>query len=224
MKGIRIENLYGRFNYKILFSEKGITILTGPNGFGKSTILDIIDAMSNSNIEYFFDLYFSEIEILQEKEEENFLIQKEEESLLILGQKFNKQDFMDWKKYYYRHGQGEILGNLQYVKLMDKISDMIVQIQKIIGYVFLIDEQRLIEIKRQRFNRWDKVSEPKIIQTVEELPENLRYYMNKVASSYSGIANELDSTFPQRLFAQKEGLTKQEFDEKLSSMKEKVQK
>ena len=42
MRGIKIKNLYGRFYYEIMLAEEGMTILTGPNGFGKSTILHMI--------------------------------------------------------------------------------------------------------------------------------------------------------------------------------------
>ena len=78
MNGIRIRNLYGKFNYEILFSESGVTIITGPNGFGKSTILHIMIAFANSDMEYFFDLRFSEIEILDSGLKENFIIKKED--------------------------------------------------------------------------------------------------------------------------------------------------
>jgi ABC-type lipoprotein export system ATPase subunit len=40
---ISIEKLFGQFDYNIEFNqEEGITILTGPNGYGKTTILNII--------------------------------------------------------------------------------------------------------------------------------------------------------------------------------------
>jgi predicted ATP-binding protein involved in virulence len=40
---IRLENLFGQFDYDIMLNrEEGITILTGPNGYGKTTILNII--------------------------------------------------------------------------------------------------------------------------------------------------------------------------------------
>jgi predicted ATP-dependent endonuclease of OLD family len=40
---IRIENLFGQFDYDITLNQKdGITILTGPNGCGKTTLLDTI--------------------------------------------------------------------------------------------------------------------------------------------------------------------------------------
>jgi len=43
LKGIKIQKLFGQFDYTIsLNQEDGITILSGPNGYGKTTILNII--------------------------------------------------------------------------------------------------------------------------------------------------------------------------------------
>ena len=42
IQSIQIDNLFGRFNYNISAKLEGITIITGPNGFGKSTILRIV--------------------------------------------------------------------------------------------------------------------------------------------------------------------------------------
>lgn len=59
---------------------------------------------------------------------------------------------------------------------------------------------------------------------VGEIPEQLRERMTQTASAYSNISNELDSTFPQRLFAQKEGISHQDFNTALASMQTKVKK
>jgi predicted ATP-binding protein involved in virulence len=46
---IKIEGLFGQFDYDItLNQEEGITILTGPNGYGKTTILNIIWSLFTS--------------------------------------------------------------------------------------------------------------------------------------------------------------------------------
>lgn len=63
IKDIQLYELFGRFNYKISMKSDGVTIITGPNGFGKSTILRIIDALNSGNIEFFMDLDFSKIMI-----------------------------------------------------------------------------------------------------------------------------------------------------------------
>ena len=61
LKCIEIKNLFGRFNYTLDFEGKNIVILTGPNGFGKLTILQIIDAIANDRIFYLLKIEFKEI-------------------------------------------------------------------------------------------------------------------------------------------------------------------
>lgn len=226
MKGIRVEKLFGRFDYEIELAEDGMTILTGPNGFGKSTILHIIDALANSNMEFFFELQFSEIEICSEEPEKNFLIKKIEDNLFIDGYKIDKQNFMDWKKFHLRHMGDELRDNEQFGSLMGIITKIIYALHNAVGEIFIIEEQRLVRSDMLRRIRPDgsKVFERKIIQVVEEIPDKLRVKMSRVASDYSRIANELDSTFPQRLFSQTVGLGEEEFDQKLISMREKVSK
>ena len=85
MKGIRLKKLFGYFNYTIEFASKGMVILTGPNGFGKSTIIKCIDAISNSDLNFFFELDFEEVEILKDNDSENLLIKKEKDDLFING-------------------------------------------------------------------------------------------------------------------------------------------
>lgn len=63
LKSLQIEQLFGRFNYTIELQKTPITILTGPNGFGKSTILKIVDAISAKNILFFYKLAFKKITV-----------------------------------------------------------------------------------------------------------------------------------------------------------------
>ena len=61
LKNIEIKGLFGRFNYKLNFEDKNIVILTGPNGFGKSTILQIVDAIANNRFFYLLKVEFEEL-------------------------------------------------------------------------------------------------------------------------------------------------------------------
>ena len=86
LKNIEIKGLFGRFNYKLNFEDKNIVILTGPNGFGKSTILQIIDAIANNRFFYllkieFDELYFEFID--DEKLNKIVSIIREEKRLLV---------------------------------------------------------------------------------------------------------------------------------------------
>ncbi len=67
LKRIGIKGLFGKFNYEIELKEEGLTILTGPNGFGKTTILKIIHSFATKDFIFFFRLPFEEI-TLQDNE------------------------------------------------------------------------------------------------------------------------------------------------------------
>ena len=92
LKRLQIEQLFGRFDYTIELQKTPITILTGPNGFGKSTILKIINAISNTNILFFYKLCFKKITVVFTDDTE-FSIQRKEHAdklpdLYIDNQKF----------------------------------------------------------------------------------------------------------------------------------------
>ena len=61
LKKIQIEGLFNQFNYEIEFKKEGITILTGPNGYGKTTLLKIIYAFAVKNLFFFFQVPFEKI-------------------------------------------------------------------------------------------------------------------------------------------------------------------
>ena len=59
LKSIKIKHLFGLFDYIIeLDQENALTILTGPNGYGKTTILNIIYNFFNQRFFYFQKLNF----------------------------------------------------------------------------------------------------------------------------------------------------------------------
>ena len=84
LKGIKIKGLFNRFNYDIKLKPGGITIITGPNGYGKSTILRIINSISNEALEKIIELPFKQIEV-SFTDSEPFLIEKLKESIKING-------------------------------------------------------------------------------------------------------------------------------------------
>lgn len=65
-KYIHIKNLFGLYNYDIEFfheNENKLTILTGPNGYGKTTVLTILNSLSPESLYYFYLLKYEMIEI-----------------------------------------------------------------------------------------------------------------------------------------------------------------
>lgn len=49
LKEITVKGLFGRFDYRVRLRGEGVTVLTGPNGFGKSTLFSLVEAVANGN-------------------------------------------------------------------------------------------------------------------------------------------------------------------------------
>ena len=67
LKSFYIKSLFGLYTYKLdLESESGgnsIKFITGPNGYGKTTILNILEALYNYKLEELSKIHFDEIEL-----------------------------------------------------------------------------------------------------------------------------------------------------------------
>lgn len=62
LNSIKIDGLFGMFNYNLQFGEDShYMILTSPNGYGKTTILNIINALAKTDLYYFYWLNFRTI-------------------------------------------------------------------------------------------------------------------------------------------------------------------
>lgn len=90
LKSIKITKLFGRFDYTLNFSEEGIMIITGPNGYGKSTILKIIDDFCNNGMEKVLNYSFKTLILTCENE--SITIKKNEKTFKINEFSFNYPD------------------------------------------------------------------------------------------------------------------------------------
>lgn len=232
MVAIIIKGLFGRFEYDIKLAEERITILTGPNGYGKSTIIRSIKALRDSDIDFFAELEFDSLEIVKENAEDNLLIEKKEDKLIFNHKiTIDKESMILWRKGRLRretHGLNTYLTDEGKVNLTYKNHGVVLQwMQQAVGKVECIDEQRLIRVDERRMTRRTedgRVIDRRVVNVVEEIPAKLMLEMQRVANEYSRVANELDSTYPERLFEQKEDIQKEEFEKNLVSMQEKVEK
>ena len=253
IRNIQIDNLFGRFNYNISTKIEGITIITGPNGFGKSTILRIINALSKGSIDYFMRLDFSSLQISFDNDQK-IIIKKGEKGILIDDLKlpfFNEErqeytrfiqrrpwlqktpgGFIDRRtdeyftedEYFYRmfledDRYYEHYGNKSEHQAMIKLRRKIDQIKDWCGEVRFISDQRLIRTVSRRSE------EPQVIEVIRELPQRLKTQISKVSEEYSRVSNTLDSSYPKRLFAAKDGIKDQaEYQARLDEANEKFEK
>lgn len=99
IKTLTIKNLFGQFNYCIEFKPQGITIITGPNGYGKSTILQIIEAVVEKDLYELYQFPFEKLII------DNILTLEKRKSAFIVNDVtldvFPKRMMDNWER---RHG------------------------------------------------------------------------------------------------------------------------
>ena len=254
INSIEIENLFGRFDYLISTKTGGITIITGPNGFGKSTILRIINALSKGNLEYFLRLDFSSL-ILDFDNREKISIQKTGKKIVIdtVQLPFFSEEHQDYIRFAQRRPWIQRVPD----GFIDRRTDEFFTEDEYFYHMYFLDDDRYLErygnkkehqvmlelkkkfdqirewcgevrfISDQRLIRTNlkRSDEPQVIDVIRELPQRLKIQISKVAEEYSRVANTLDSSYPKRLFAAEEGIKDQkEYRARLDEANEKFEK
>ena len=93
IKSYSIEKLFNTFSYTFSFEERGnVIVVTGPNGYGKTTSLRILHELSRRNYYFFYQLPFDEIRV--EFDSDQYLLVTSAKVLRV-DQK-TKEDFDVW--------------------------------------------------------------------------------------------------------------------------------
>lgn len=103
------------------------------------------------------------------------------------------------------------LKDISLIKLRNKLK-------KYSGETKFIKEQRLL--RERNIGRFEN----RLVSVIDELPDKLLKKMNMVSSKYSSEANQLDSSYPNRLFKTDKGITKEEYQKSINSMNERFEK
>lgn len=266
MFNLKFKSLFGRFNYDFNFNDD-VTIITGPNGYGKSTILRTIDAISKgiNGISYFLNLNFEEMQFSNLKTGDKIIIKKTDEKLYINGYELNLEFFrqimlyirryareIDYNKVYdkrrdqrytleeyilnnfsendFNSRNDEIFFNMDFrysfsKKFKDadimknlKAVQEIKERKEIVGDIYYIKEQRLIITDEERKKEEDE------IEFIKQLPGKFKKIITEVSNNYSAISNKLDSSYPDRLFSTRVGITEEEYEKEIDKMNEKLEK
>jgi len=249
LKKIKIKKLFNKFNYEIELKEEGITILTGPNGYGKTTILKIIHAFAVKNLAFFFQLPFAEIVLTQEKGEIR-LSKMEHDTLEIRWEK----DSQHFTIIYKIHDEIEYLLEISgYNKTyennwIDKKTDIVYTTGYLLNQliendleiqakyrrnsipefidVYFIKEHRIIRkitANRKRPSPYypDEDIRENFSSTVEIYATELSKKIKDILANASKIGQELDSSFPRRLFDETGQVSESEFNQRYNVIKEK---
>lgn len=248
---IEIEKLYNRFNYSIKLGYRDVTILTGPNGYGKTTILKIINYISKGDLEKLNDILFESIKILCDNSNE-FIIKRLRGSLFINDIKvdilYNKKkaitdkDFIDIYKN--KSMNNYILNNIyidskktiditiedgiKFIEEHNSAVTILNKLKKSVGNVYFIREQRLLKVETKKVNLSSlnnlKKNNKSIVNIINDLPKKFQQLISEVSNNYSQLSNSLDSTYPHRLFNTENGITEKEYQKKIQEMKFRFEK
>ncbi|MHB8127197.1 MAG: AAA family ATPase [Desulfitobacteriaceae bacterium] len=250
---MKFEKLFGRFDYEISLKPEGVTLITGPNGYGKSTILRCIEALSEGNIIFFSRLDFVKLEIILDTSEKKFIIIKKENELLFNDTKVQIDDLFEKISTALR--RHPYIARMPNGKWMDRrtgeyyVSNSEYDLKRLLEdnverhgfdnmegvlpkkYETIIRQLKktvgqIYFIKEQRLIKEKKNgrSEQEIINVIEELPNKFKNLINNISSNYSATANRLDSTYPNRLFNMESGINKEEYGQKMNEMTYKFEK
>ena len=96
---LTIKGLFGHFNYEIplyglesvdgIPMSDGVTILTGANGYGKSTILRALEALSNGDVDFFVNLKFRSLSLRIENSQDGLTLKKTKDRFVMNGQELS---------------------------------------------------------------------------------------------------------------------------------------
>ena len=246
MLGIKFEKLFGRFDYDVIFNSEGLTILTGPNGYGKSTILKSIEAIGKEfvGVMFFMGLDFKKITVNFENGRD-IVIEKKNSKLIINhitieGEVFQNdlEDIIDRRMKISRIDENRWFDRRRGIIFTpnDYISDLYTrEMRNVEGEVdinvhstelmdLLKEMKQLVGeiyfIKEQRLIRENKNrrDEQEVVNVIEELPTQFKELMQNVQQDYSMVANKLDSTYPNRLFETEEGISESDYKIKMQEM------
>ena len=185
---VRVRGLFDHFDHDLEFrTDERVMIVIGPNGFGKTTTLRLIDTLFNQSLHRLTEMSFRSMEVSFDQGK-RLVVEKEDHT---------KQDddgpqlnfiFQDGSgnahKFHYRPRQtGQLkmdFGEAPTVSQHD-LQDLLNAVT-----VRLIDTERLTRTNRRK-------------RTVRVYSEELAGLVSKTIAKYAALSHSLDRTFPARV-------------------------
>lgn len=236
MAVIRVRKLFGRFDYEFDMgdmSKEGIIILSGPNGFGKTVMLEAINAISKSDLTFFLTLKFESFEVNRIEIEEKLKIEKTENGLRINNIELSNETIrlsskgiFKREKILSRYAEFFEEQKRPSLPLKEELSETLKQMSQIFGEIQYIEQQRLINLEgedRTVSRRGERRYNKRLLE-VNSISERLENQIRNLNSKYSLLSNELDRTFLKRLFELEDGIDEEVFNEKIEKVKRKIRK
>lgn len=196
LESIKIKKLFGLFDYHITLDiSENITILTGPNGYGKTTILNIIYHFFNLDNKYFHELDFASITFYFQHQ---IFIEIEKEDNRVI----------------HRNGKYEY----KISDILSQTKTYLIKEQRLIRPILESDK-----IDKEKEDKSNKANKP-FLNTIELYAEELKKLIEEKQLEAYQITQKLDSSFPKRLIEAKTVIDEATFKERFAKLKNKQSK
>lgn len=216
---INIIGLFSLYNYDICRAEDSkVLILTGPNGFGKTTILQIINHFCTGKFWYFIFLPFTKIDIffsdgthfcIEKKKSESeveknqpIVISLYDENGVVLEEEFFDSNYIDYLVRRFRHfsfrystqNTEELLEEEYSNHVDDRVRTRMPKTLEYLQHIncLMIEEQRLMYLSKFR-------SEPVLVRTVEDIQKVIKQFYSEAQKVYNLASLKIDGSFVYRL-------------------------
>ena len=214
IKEISIEGLFGIFDHVIpLNMDERITIIHSPNGYGKTTVLKLLNSLFSSDDSELYNVPYKAFSVLFE--DESFLrvkklqngakynlgffysgnVRQSEFSLIMAKHsEYSKKLFQDIFKSLKENPltenvlDGDESSNSELGKDLKNLTDQIP--------IYFVESQRLLNIDGIYSGYGEFLA-------VEELAKELARKIDTSLAQYAAISQALDRTFPVRMISQK---------------------
>ncbi len=180
INSIKIENLFDIFYYDIAFKQnENVLIITGPNGYGKTMILNIIFSLFNRQFHFFQKLAFEKITLCLD-EDIKIIISKTKYGQIDLFGGIEDKYTINFVFYQYE----EELDNLNYSQESESNIESILE--------------KYLPVRRVAVNKWIDIRTESLLTTdkllleyIDKLPDDVTKNILRVKSEK--VNNILDS-------------------------------
>lgn len=248
-----VNGLYGIHSYDIELNKSGVTILTGPNGYGKTTLLNIINALHTCDFTFLCQLSFESIQVsysLRDGKQMNVLVEKsliaktDEASeseisqsttsriisvTLFIGDSVTPIEKFDVSLVEKQSKFQQRLGSVRMRLLVGDEPQLLVDEDKSKSRNFrmFMEEYRCSLIREQRImhESGNRFDEDNIVYEIDEIARQIKHSFEHSQVKFAQTSQQTDATFIERLVHGKQRkYSAEEYQAKLSDLKLKITK